>query len=112
MGGVALACVFVAPSHASPDPRVVRVRRIARQVHGGREARGCEGGGEVDGEGDLEAAARELWRAAGIKVLPGAYMCAEEGGGENPGAPYIRVALVYDRDVTEAALGRIGEVLG
>ena len=62
--------------------------------------------------GDGEAAARELWRAAGIKVLPGAYMCAQEGGGENPGRPYIRVALVYDGAVTEAALGRICEVLG
>ncbi|MDH3593498.1 MAG: aminotransferase class I/II-fold pyridoxal phosphate-dependent enzyme [Rhodospirillales bacterium] len=61
--------------------------------------------------GDGEAAAVELWRSAGIKVLPGAYMCAEDEGGENPGNAYIRVALVYDRDVTEAALGRIGEVL-
>ena len=61
--------------------------------------------------GDGEEAARELWRSAGIKVLPGAYMCAEDEGGENPGSPYIRVALVYDRDVTEAALGRISEVL-
>jgi aspartate/methionine/tyrosine aminotransferase len=61
--------------------------------------------------GDGEAAAVELWRSAGIKVLPGAYMCADDEGGENPGSPYIRVALVYDREVTEAALRRIGEVL-
>jgi aspartate/methionine/tyrosine aminotransferase len=61
--------------------------------------------------GDGEQAALELWRSAGIKVLPGAYMCAEDEAGENPGSPYIRVALVYDRDVTEAALGRISEVL-
>ena len=72
---------------------------------------------------DGEAAARELWRRAGIRVLPGGYMCAgpgswgwdsESGDAEamdNPGARYIRVALVYDAALTEAALGRIAEIL-
>jgi N-succinyldiaminopimelate aminotransferase len=61
--------------------------------------------------GDGEAAARTLWREAGIRVLPGAYMCQEGPDGENPGAPYIRVALVYDPALTEAALRRLAEVL-
>ena len=58
-----------------------------------------------------EAAALKLWREAGIKVLPGAYMCQGTNGAVNPGAAYIRIALIYDADYTEAALRRVVEVL-
>ena len=61
--------------------------------------------------GDGEAAAARLWREAGLRVLPGAYMAVADAHGTNPGAPYIRVALVYEPDVTEAALKRLGEVI-
>lgn len=61
--------------------------------------------------GDGEAAALKLWRAAGIRVLPGAYMCRDAADGTNPGARYIRVALVYGPALTEAALARLVEVL-
>jgi aspartate/methionine/tyrosine aminotransferase len=61
--------------------------------------------------GDGEAAALKLWREAGIKVLPGAYMCQGTNGAVNPGAAYIRIALIYDADYTEAALRRVVEVL-
>jgi aspartate/methionine/tyrosine aminotransferase len=62
--------------------------------------------------GDGEAAAVELWREAGLRTLPGAYMSVPDAQGDNPGAAYLRIALVYDADRTEAALRRIGEVLG
>jgi aspartate/methionine/tyrosine aminotransferase len=61
--------------------------------------------------GDGEAAALKLWREAGIRVLPGAYMCEEDTDGGNPGAPYVRIALVDDAALTEAALRRIADVL-
>ena len=61
--------------------------------------------------GDGEAAALKLWREAGIRVLPGAYMCGAEGDDSAPGAAYIRIALVDDPELTEAALGRLVEVL-
>jgi aspartate/methionine/tyrosine aminotransferase len=61
--------------------------------------------------GDGEAAADRLWRAAGLRVLPGAYMGVDDDRGANPGRPYIRVALVYDPETTEAALARLGEVI-
>ncbi len=57
------------------------------------------------------AATERLWREAGIKVLPGAYMCNEDPEFGNPGAPFIRAALVYDAETTEAALNRMVEVL-
>ncbi|SDD94708.1 Aspartate/methionine/tyrosine aminotransferase [Paracoccus isoporae] len=52
---------------------------------------------------DGEAAARKLWREAGIQVLPGAYL-SREVDGLNPGQNYIRVALVADEAETEQAL--------
>ncbi|MHA1600843.1 MAG: aminotransferase class I/II-fold pyridoxal phosphate-dependent enzyme [Alphaproteobacteria bacterium] len=61
--------------------------------------------------GNGEAAALTLWREAGIKALPGAYMCADGAAGENPGAAYLRVALVHDAVLTEAALARLGDIL-
>ena len=64
--------------------------------------------------GDGEKAARELWAKAGVKVLPGAYLSREDspyGPGGNPGAAYIRVALVGGVAETEEALARMAEVL-
>lgn len=60
---------------------------------------------------DGEAAAVTLWREAGIRALPGAYMGVPDAAGDNPGAGYLRLALVYDPPLSEAALRRVGEVL-
>jgi aspartate/methionine/tyrosine aminotransferase len=40
-----------------------------------------------------EAAALELWRRTGVRVLPGAYL-SRDVNGTNPGQGYIRVAMV------------------
>jgi aspartate/methionine/tyrosine aminotransferase len=61
--------------------------------------------------GDGEAATVELWRRAGLRVLPGAYMCPLGEGRDNPAAPYIRVALVYEPEVMAPALSRLVEIL-
>jgi len=61
--------------------------------------------------GDGEAAAVKLWREAGIRVLPGAYMSVPDAAGDNPGGREIRVALVHPPDQTEAALTRLRAVL-
>lgn len=86
---------------------------IAQEVFGNRFGFSMPDGGfflwlDV---GDGEAAAVKLWREAGIRVLPGAYMSVTDGDGYNPGANYIRIALVFDAEVTKAALGRIAEIL-
>lgn len=86
---------------------------IAREILGNRFGFSVPDGGfflwlDV---GDGEAAAKKLWQEAGIKVLPGAYMSVENGEGYNPGAKYIRIAMVFDAEVTKAALGRIAEIL-
>ena len=60
---------------------------------------------------DGEAAALALWRAAGVRVLPGAYL-GREGPEGNPGRGYIRVALVADVDEVARGLAAIRDTLG
>lgn len=59
---------------------------------------------------DGETAARTLWARAGVQVLPGAYLSRDTGAG-NPGAGYVRVALVGPAAETEDALTRIRDTL-
>jgi len=61
--------------------------------------------------GDGEEAARRLWREAALRVLPGAYLAKPDAAGVNPGARYIRCALVQDLDTTAEALSRLARVL-
>jgi aspartate/methionine/tyrosine aminotransferase len=70
--------------------------------------------------GDDEAAAKALWAKAGIKVLPGSYMGRDGAAGanpndgsdgHNPGAGYIRVALVHEPAVVADAMTRLADVL-
>ena len=64
--------------------------------------------------GNGEETALKLWRDAGVRVLPGAYMGREiepEKTHTNPGFSYIRVALVNDLSTIMAALERMVEVL-
>ncbi|MEO5335406.1 MAG: aminotransferase class I/II-fold pyridoxal phosphate-dependent enzyme [Magnetospirillum sp. WYHS-4] len=60
---------------------------------------------------DGERAAFRLWTEAGLRVLPGAYLARDGADGHNPGAGYIRVALVHDLATTEEALRRLVNVL-
>jgi DNA-binding transcriptional MocR family regulator len=50
---------------------------------------------------DGEQAALKAWCETGVRVLPGAYL-SRDVNGENPGAGFIRVAMVAPKDeVTE-----------
>tara|TARA_R110002124_G_scaffold95963_13_gene240329 strand:+ start:14517 stop:15695 length:1179 start_codon:yes stop_codon:yes gene_type:complete len=59
---------------------------------------------------DGEAAALKLWRETGVRVLPGAYL-SRDVNGENPGAGYIRVALVAPEDETRRGLTLLRDCL-
>ncbi|WP_156362935.1 aminotransferase class I/II-fold pyridoxal phosphate-dependent enzyme [Rubellimicrobium mesophilum] len=59
---------------------------------------------------DGEAAALKLWREAGVRVLPGAYLAKDAGDG-NPGKGFIRVALVANSDEVRRGLGLIRDIL-
>jgi len=61
--------------------------------------------------GDGEDAALRLWRDAAIRVLPGGYTARAANGRVNPGAQYIRLAIVHDEATLETAFERIRRVL-
>ncbi|MEL6318007.1 MAG: aminotransferase class I/II-fold pyridoxal phosphate-dependent enzyme, partial [Pseudomonadota bacterium] len=60
---------------------------------------------------DGEAAARALWRDAGLKALPGAYLSRPDAEGRDPGAAFIRFALVAPVEEVEEGLSRLAHQL-
>ena len=62
---------------------------------------------DVSELGDDETAAKSLFKDAGLRVVPGSYLARAGNDGKNPGANYIRVALVDDLKITEEALTRL-----
>jgi aspartate/methionine/tyrosine aminotransferase len=61
--------------------------------------------------GDGERATAALWREAAVRTVPGRYLALDEPDGSNPGARYIRVALVHDDAVIAEAAERMKRVL-
>lgn len=52
-----------------------------------------------------------LWKRMGVKVIPGAFLAQNGRDGTNPGANYVRVALVQDPATIREALERMVSVL-
>jgi hypothetical protein len=46
-----------------------------------------------------------------VRVIPGTYLARPQSDNSNPGAGYIRVAMVQDSETTAEALHRMVEVL-
>jgi N-succinyldiaminopimelate aminotransferase len=89
---------------------------LADQILGGRYGYRRPAGGfllwlDVSAQGGDEAVTVRLWREAGLRVLPGRYTAREDAQG-NPGAGYIRVAMVHDKETAAEALHRLVAVLG
>jgi aspartate/methionine/tyrosine aminotransferase len=90
---------------------------LADQILGGRYGYRRPAGGfllwlDVSAYGGDEAVTLRLWTEAGLRVIPGSYLAREQEDGFNPGAGYIRVAIVQDRDTTADALHRLVATLG
>ena len=90
---------------------------LADQIGGDRYGYQRPAGGfflwlDVAALGGSEIVAAKLWREAGVRVLPGRYAARDQDDGSNPGADYIRVAMVHDKETTAQALHRIVAVLG
>jgi aspartate/methionine/tyrosine aminotransferase len=90
---------------------------LADQIIGGRYGYERPAGGfflwlDVSRHGGSEIVTRRLWQEAGVRVVPGRYLAREQADGSNPGADYIRVAMVQDKAATAEALHRIVDVLG
>jgi N-succinyldiaminopimelate aminotransferase len=90
---------------------------LADQIVGDRYGYQRPAGGfflwlDVSKQGGSEIVTKRLWAEAGVRVVPGRYLAREQDDGSNPGADYIRVAMVQDKAATAEALHRLVAVLG
>jgi aspartate/methionine/tyrosine aminotransferase len=105
-------------AHVEENRRLYRQKYdLADQIIGNRYRYTRPPGGfflwlDVSAQGGSEAATLKLWREAGVRVVPGKYLARDEPDGHNPGADYIRVAMVHDNATTAEALHRLVAVLG
>lgn len=67
---------------------------------------------DVSRWGGGEAFTKALWKSQGIRVVPGCYLSATNAEGSNPGANFIRIAMVESLQTTSEAMDRLVSVLG
>jgi len=113
---VAVAAYSV-EAHVEENRRLYRIKfDFADQILGSRYGYVRPAGGfcvwlDVSERGGDEATAVKLYRDAGVRVIPGSYLSRPQRDGFNPGAGYIRLALVSDSESTAEALHRLVETL-
>ena len=88
---------------------------VADAVLGGRFGYRRPAGGfflwlDMSEIGDGAYAALTLWKRFGVKVIPGAYLAQTGPDGTNPGANFVRVALVQNVPTIREALERFVHV--
>jgi aspartate/methionine/tyrosine aminotransferase len=104
--------------HVEENRRLYREKfDLADQIIGDRYGYRRPAGGfflwlDVSAHGGSEKATELLWREAGLRVVPGRYLAREQMDGSNPGADYIRVAMVQNNEITAEAMHRLVAVLG
>ncbi len=104
--------------HVEENRRLYREKfDLADQIIGDRYGYRRPAGGfflwlDVSAHGGSEKATQRLWREAGLRVVPGRYLAREQSDGSNPGADYIRVAMVQNNEITAEAMHRLVAVLG
>jgi aspartate/methionine/tyrosine aminotransferase len=100
-------------AHVEDNRRLYRIKfDLADQILGSRYGYARPAGGfcvwlDVSDRGGDEAATIRLYRDAGVRVIPGSYLARRQPDGFNPGAGYIRLALVSDSESTAEALHRL-----
>src|ERR1700761_4236607 len=111
------AAAYNDESHVEDNRRLYRIKfDLADQILGNRYGYRRPAGGfcvwlDVSAKGGDEAATIKLYRDAGVRVVPGSYLARLQPDGFNPGAGYIRLALVTDSETTAEALHRLVEIL-
>src|SRR5436305_918157 len=104
-------------AHVEENRRLYRIKfDLADQILGNRYGYCRPAGGfcvwlDVSKSGGDEAMTVKLYRDAGVRVIPGSYLARQQASGFNPGAGYIRLALVSDGESTAEALHRLVETL-
>src|SRR5205085_6264655 len=97
-------------AHVEENRRLYRIKfDLADQILGNRYGYVRPAGGfcvwlDVSKLGGDETTTVKLYRDAGVRVIPGSYLSRPQNDGFNPGAGYIRLALVSDSESTAEAL--------
>lgn len=105
-------------AHVEENRRLYRLKfDLADQILGARYGYQRPAGGfclwlDVSAHGGDEAATVMLFKDGGVRVVPGSYLARPQADGSNPGAGYIRVAMVQDSETTAEALHRLVRILG
>jgi len=105
-------------AHVEENRRLYRQKfDAADQILGNRYSYRRPDGGfcvwlDVSAHGGDEAVTIRLYRDAGVRVVPGSFLARRQADGFNPGAGYVRLALVADNEPTAEALHRLVDVLG
>ena len=105
-------------THVEENRRLYRIKfDLADQILGHKYGYRRPAGGfcvwlDVSAKGGDEAATVKLYRDAGVRVIPGSYLARQQPDGSNPGAGFIRLALVADSETTAEALHRLVQILG
>jgi N-succinyldiaminopimelate aminotransferase len=105
-------------AHVNENRRLYRAKfDLADRILGGRYGYQRPEGGfflwlDVSKFKDDESATLKLYREEGLRVVPGSYLARPTADGNNPGAGYVRAALVDDLAITEEALNRLAEIHG
>ena len=112
------AAAYNDEAHVEENRRLYRIKfDLADQILGNRYGYRRPAGGfcvwlDVSAKGGDEAATVTLYRDAGVRVIPGSYLARQQPDGSNPGAGFIRLALVADSETTAEALHRLVQILG
>ena len=111
------AVAYADETHVEENHKLYRIKfDLADQILASRYGYKRPAGGfcvwlDVNEHGGDELAAVRLYRDAGVRVIPGSYLAREQNDGFNPGAGFIRLALVSDSESTAEALHRLVETL-
>jgi aspartate/methionine/tyrosine aminotransferase len=114
----AVAVAYSDEAHVEENRKLYAAKfDLADQIIGDRYGYRRPAGGfflwlDVAKHGGSEIVTKRLWAEAGVRVVPGRYLAREQADGSNPGADYIRVAMVQDKEATAEALHRLVELLG
>ncbi len=104
-------------AHVEENRRLYKIKfDLADQILGSRYGYTRPAGGfciwlDVSAYGGDEAATVNLFKEGGVRVVPGSYLARPQADNSNPGAGYIRVAMVQDSEATAEALHRMVQVL-
>ena len=117
MGGLFAVAAYGDEVHVRENRKLYSAKfDLADQIIGDRYGYKRPAGGfflwlDVSQYGGSEIVTKRLWQEAGVRVVPGRYLAREQADGSNPGADYIRVAMVQDKATTAEALHRLVAVL-